>query len=326
GAATDRPDLESDRFPAALRPRFVLAAPLRAGAGHVGPVLLGERRTGRHYVDREVQLLRDVAERVSGHLARIGLEHRVHEERAESRRLEALHRAKSEFLSRVSHDLRTPLTSISWSVQNLLDGVVGELDPRQREYVGEIEHSVSYLNRLVNNLLRMSRLERGELEAHCAPVDLREVVRRSVRTVGAAAAARDVRLSVPEDAAPARAWADAHLLEEALVNLLENAVQFSPPGATVDVSFESGDDGARVRVRDHGPGLPEGGAAALFERFTRGPLSPWSRHEGVGLGLSIARMHLQMMAGRLEAGEAPGGGAVFTCTLAVEAPPPGGTA
>jgi len=318
--ATDRRDLESSRFPERLRGRFVLAAPLRNGADRAGAVLIGERATGRHYVGRELEVLDAVAQRASAHLERLELGRRIREEKAESRRLEELHRAKGEFLSRVSHDLRTPLTSISWSVENLLDGVVGELEPRQREYVSEIAHSATYLGRLVENLLQMSRLERGSLAARCAPENVRAVAESAVRTVAATARTRSVTVAVSAPGSPARAWSDPHLLEEALVNLLENAVEFSPPGAMVDVTVETSEDGTRIRVRDRGPGLPPGGAATLFDRFTQGPRSPWVHHEGFGLGLFIAREHLHLMGGALDAHDHPEGGAVFTCSLASRPP------
>jgi len=323
--STDRPDAESERFPPTLRKSFVLGATLRAGSAVEGVVLVGERSTGRHYVGRELKLLRAVAEHAAAHLERIELGRRVHEEQAERRRLDALHRAKSDFLSRVSHDLRTPLTSISWSVQNLLDGIVGGVSPSQREYLAEIDHACAYLNRLVQNLLRLSRLERGELEAHCARVDVSEIVRQSLRTVAAVARGHDVKLEPALPDGTAIAWADPDLLEEALVNILENAVEFSPPGGSVDVTLENGEDGARIRVRDHGPGLPPGGPAALFDRYSQGPRSPWSRREGFGLGLFIASVHLGLMSGRLGADDHPEGGAVFTCSLSAEGLEPGAT-
>jgi signal transduction histidine kinase len=312
--------LESGRFPETLRERgFVLGATLRTGAGVRGAVLLGRRVTGRHYVRRELGFLRDVVERASAHLDRIELSRQVREE-------QALHRAKNEFLSRVSHDLRTPLTSISWSVQNLLDGVVGDLPERQREYLRDIGHSCGYLNRLVQNLLRLSRLERGALEAHCRPLDVADVVRASLTTVGPVARARDVTVRPTLPAGASSAWGDPELLEEALVNLLENAVEFSPPGGTVDVSVERDENGPRVLVRDRGPGLPPGGAAALFERFSRGPESPFASHQGMGLGLHIANVHLGLMEGSLHAADHPDGGAVFTCALRSDPPAAEGSA
>jgi signal transduction histidine kinase len=307
--STDQPGAESGNFPESLRGQFVVGATLRPGTEPRGVILVGARRSGRHYVGRELSVLRDVAQSAAGHLERI-----------EVARLDALHRSKSEFLSRVAHDLRTPLTSISWSVQNLLDGVVGELAPAQREYLGEIDHAGAYLNRLVQNLLRLSRLERGELETHCALVDVGDVVRRSLKTVSAVARGKDVQLVPGLPDAPAVAWADPDLLEEALVNILENAVDFSPPGGSVDVTLENGENGARIRVRDRGPGLPPGGAEALFGRFRQGPRSPWSSRGGFGLGLYIANLHLGSMAGRLGAEDHPEGGAVFTCALTSEAP------
>ena len=319
--STDLPGVENERFPAALRDRgLVLGVTLRADGAAGGVILVGGRRTGRHYVRRELNLLRDMAERTANHLERIELARRIREEQAERNRVDALHRAKSEFLSRVSHDLRTPLTAISWSVQNLMDGVVGEVTADQREYLREIGHSCGYLTRLVQNLLRMSRLEHGELEAHCERIDLAGVVRDSLTTLGAVARAREVTIVPTLPGEPVLAWADADLLEEALVNILENAVEFSPPGGSVDVVLENGENGARVLIRDRGPGLPPGGAAAMFGRFSQGAPSPWASRQGFGLGLHIAKVHLRLMEGELQATDHPEGGAVFTCSLRGDAP------
>jgi two-component system sensor histidine kinase CreC len=133
----------------------------------------------------------------------------------------------------------------------------------------------------------------------------------------------DVVLEPPPPDVTTNAWCDPDLLEEALVNILENAVEFSPPGAAVDVELESGDDAVRVLVRDRGPGLPDGDAGNLFRQFSQGPRSPWARREGLGLGLYIASVHLGLMAGDLAAGNHRDGGAVFTCSLRREPPDPG---
>ena len=312
---TDWPDLESEAFPPALRGSFAIAAGLRRGGRTVGVILVGERRTGRHYVRRELHLLREVADRASSQLEKVSLAKRVHEERAERERVDALHRAKSEFLSRVSHDLRTPLTSIAWSARNLRDGVVGELTPRQVDYLSEIEHSCSYLTRLVQNLLRLSRIERGKLEARCEEVDVRDVARRSLTTVAAVARGHDVALTPAFPDHPSIAWADPDLLEEALVNILENALEFSSSGSSVDVVLDARRGGKCISIRDRGPGLPDEIGEALFERYSKGPPSPRAGHDGHGLGLHIARVHLELMGGELAAENHPEGGAVFTCRL-----------
>ena len=327
--STSLPELERADFPAELAAAgFQLVAPLTAEGNALGWVLLGEKRSERRYVREDLELLEGAAAEAGPVLERIRLVQRVAEEASERRRLDELDRLKSDFLSRVAHDLRTPITSIRWSAQNLLDGVPVPPAPRQREGLEAIKTSTGQLNRLVTNLLEISRLELGAHAVELAPVDVAEVLRETLVSLRPQASARGLRLELQAGgegaaAAPAvpPARASREKLYEVAANLVENAIKYSPPGAAVEITVEPAGPGRqRFVVRDHGPGVPEEDRERVFERFRQGRPSPYASQGGFGLGLYVVRSFMELMHGTVSAGNHPGGGAQFTCTLSDWAP------
>ena len=228
---------------------------------------------------------------------------------------------KSDFLARVAHDLRTPLASILWSTENLLDGVTGEISESQAEYLRSVHASAGHLNRLVTNLLEISRLEQGGLDLSLEPLDLRVALEEAAATARPLALAKNVeiRVMVPPD--PLIARSNAGKLLEVFLNLLDNAVKFSNPGGavTLEAGFDVSPQRVAVHVRDAGPGLGNADPAGLFERFSQGAPSPYGSRRGFGLGLYIVRSYVEMMGGEVAAANHPDGGAVFTCTFPVAA-------
>jgi signal transduction histidine kinase len=216
---------------------------------------------------------------------------------------------KDRFFSRVAHDLRTPLTSIGWSVRNLRDGVIGDLSDRQREYLDGIRNSTDYLGRLVENLLEMGRLERGQVRLDIADADLRSSVEQAVETVRPIAEARSVHIAV-DAPAPVPARMDAGKVVEIAVNLLENAVRYSPDGGEVRVRLAADPPG--FSVSDQGPGLGGADPERLFARFEQGPQSPYASDHGFGLGLHIVSSYVRLLKGEVTAADRPEGGALFT--------------
>jgi signal transduction histidine kinase len=190
--------------------------------------------------------------------------------------------------------------------------VAGELGPGQREYLEGMGTSARYLDRLVENLLEMGRLEEGRFSLEIADVDLREPLRQAVETVGPIARARGVRLAVE---APARTVArtDFQKTVEIAVNLLENAVRFSPDGGEVRVDLDPTLPG--FSVSDQGPGLGDADPDRLFARFEQGAPSPYAADHGFGLGLHIVASYVGLLDGTVRAENRPGGGARFTVRL-----------
>ena len=221
-----------------------------------------------------------------------------------SQESEKLHRT---LLDGVSHELKTPLTVIASAAENLADGPL----------VAEIRTATLRLQRLVNNLLDMTRLESGALRLRrdwCDPADLINAAREATAD---AWHGRDVRTELPAGLPLVRA--DAGLIQQALANLIHNACVHTPPAAAITLSAGA-DEAARqiwMTVADNGPGLRADQQGRLFDKFFRGDPS---RAGGLGLGLSIARGFAEAHGGHIEAHNQPAGGARFTIFLPLERP------
>jgi signal transduction histidine kinase len=218
--------------------------------------------------------------------------------------LSELDRAKSEFVANVSHELRTPLTSLKLSVANLLDGVVGEVEPGQRAALERIQGELERLIRLVNQLLEMARLDAGAVEPHLERVELLPLAREVVESLRPLAGERAVELAVEGEGA---VRADRGMLQRVLLNLLDNAIKFSPAGSRVRVEL----DGSSFHVRDSGPGIA---TSFAFEPFRQGQ-QHGVKNPGVGLGLAIVKKLVELNHGRVHIENASG------AALTVELPP-----
>jgi two-component system sensor histidine kinase KdpD len=218
---------------------------------------------------------------------------------------------RSSLLSAVSHDLRTPLSVITGAASTLADGSES-LDPRlRRELLDSILSEAGHLNRLVANLLDMTRLEAGALEIHKDWQSLEEVVGAALSHISPRLREHPVATHLQPDLPFVPL--DDLLIQQVLVNLLENAAKYSPPGAPIDLTAFAGDAVLTVEVADRGPGLSQSELVRVFEKFFRAPNA--SERSGAGLGLAICRGIVELHGGQIEAENRPGGGAVFRFTL-----------
>lgn len=228
--------------------------------------------------------------------------------------LEKLDQMKSDFVSHVSHELRTPLTSMKLSVANLQDGILGPVGERQLDVLGRVRGDLDRLIRMVNELLDAARLEAGKVELSKGPCDFAEIARAAVDTVRPMADAKGVRIDV--SAAPAPVDGDRAKLLEVVLNVVDNAVKFTPAGGAVAVEVAARGGAAECVVTDGGPGIPPDKATKIFERFAMIPAGAGPKPPGAGLGLSIARRLVELHGGTIAASNAsPGPGAVFRIRL-----------
>lgn len=224
-------------------------------------------------------------------------------------------RLRSSLLSSVSHDLRTPLAAITGAASGLLERE-HNLDPRGRELAQVAYEEAERLNRLVSNLLEMTRLESGvSVEKEWQPLE--EVVGTTMLRLERLVGKRPLTIYLPDDLPLVPI--DAVLIEQVLVNLLENAIKYTPANSPIDLSARAEGQEVVVEVADRGPGLPPGDEERIFDKFYRARLTTAS---GVGLGLSICRAVIEAHGGRIWAENRAGGGAVFRFTLPLDGEPP----
>ncbi len=221
-----------------------------------------------------------------------------------------LDRAKSALLSAVSHELRTPLASIKGYVTSLLAEDVSWDEATRREFLSIISQETDRLQRLVSNLLDMSRLEAGALTIRRDAYALADIVHRALRNLPTND--HPITVEVPDELPPVDV--DAARIEVVLRNLLENAFKYTPAGMPVRVQARLRDEMVEVRVADRGPGIPPEHREHVFDRFYR---MPHGRVGGAGLGLAICKGFVEAHGGRIWIEDHPEGGAVFAFTLPV---------
>ncbi len=232
--------------------------------------------------------------------------------------LEALNRAKDEFLAMISHELRSPLTAISGWASILRKS---SLDPKRLERGLEvIERNARAQTRLVSDLLDVSRMISGKLRIHLRKTTVCPLIHDAVDVVRPAADAKGVRLILDLDPEVGSTMADPDRLRQVMWNLLTNAVRFTPRGGQITVRANRTDSGIVVRVQDTGTGIPPDHLPHIFERFTQVDSSTTRAHGGLGLGLAIVRHLVEAHGGVVLAySDGPGRGSTFTFTMPVRA-------
>ncbi|MEP6546465.1 MAG: two-component system sensor histidine kinase KdpD [Gammaproteobacteria bacterium] len=225
-------------------------------------------------------------------------------------------RLRNSLLAALSHDLRTPLTVLVGLAESLTF-TKPPLSPAQRESAEAIQDEARRMSTLVSNLLDMARIESGEVKLNLQWQPLEEVVGSALNAARGMLKQHGVQVSIPRDLPLVRF--DALLVERVLVNLLENASKYTPPGSKISLAAQVVADNLIVSVSDDGPGLTVGREEAVFQKFTRGERE--SATPGVGLGLAICRAIVESHHGKIVATHRPGGGACFTFTLPLGQPP-----
>jgi two-component system sensor histidine kinase KdpD len=223
---------------------------------------------------------------------------------------------RSSLLSSVSHDLRTPLAVITGTASTLLESKQGLDEATRRDLMQTILDESARLNRLIRNLLDMTRLESGAVKVKKEWLPLEEVVGSALDHLDARFASREIAVNLPADL-PLLAC-DAILIELVLINLLENAAKYSDGPIELEAKLCPGE--VRVGVVDRGPGIPAGQELRVFEKFHRAVRE--GSPGGVGLGLAISRAIVAAHGGRIWAENRGGGGASFSFTLPLEGEAP----
>ena len=304
------PKYDEERDFVALDLRSRVVAPLLSGATTIGAISVVRRSAGA-FRPGEIELLG-----LLGRLAGSAVQNiRAYEaERTTVEELRRLSALRADFVSLVSHELRSPMASVIGSARTL-EQRWRELTPDQREsFLALIAHETSRLAELIGDVLDTSRIEAGTFSYSFDDVDLAQLVRDSAAAAEHAQDEVAVRAVVRGPLPAVRG--DRDRLRQVLVNLIDNAVKYSPPGDEVRVQAESANGRVVIEVRDRGPGISPEHQTVIFEKFGRVNVGEQAK-PGTGLGLFIARSIAEAHGGALEVRSAPGRGATFRLSLPV---------
>ncbi len=218
------------------------------------------------------------------------------------------------FIANVSHELRTPMTSIRGFVEGILDGTIPQ--EKHNQYLNIVKDETYRLNRLVNDLLDLAKIEAGEVELDITTLNINEMVRKCVIKLEALLIEKDLSVDADFEEEELLAKGDSDAIERVLYNLMHNAIKFTPPGGKIGVITRKLKDRIEVTVRDNGIGIDPNELDHVWDRFYKSDKSRGRDKTGTGLGLAIVRNiineHKQSISVRSE----PGLGTAFTFTLA----------
>ncbi|MCU0293750.1 MAG: HAMP domain-containing histidine kinase [Thermoanaerobaculaceae bacterium] len=235
--------------------------------------------------------------------------------------LAALDLLRSDLLSTIAHEVRTPLTVIRTSVGLLREPGASLTDAQRRRLLATVERNADRIWRLVDDLLDLTRLRSGQMTLQLRRFDASSIARSAATLVQPLVSAAGQSLVVHAPAEPVPVFGDHRRLEQALLNLVSNAQKYSPPGSRIEITVDATDPEVRWSVIDEGPGIGPANMSRLFERFFVGRTDRGGRSAGAGLGLPIAMAIAQSHGGRIEVESSVGAGSTFRLVIPAAGPP-----
>ena len=301
--------------------RAVLAVPLLFEQRIIGALVVWRRQPGE-FAPAVVNLLQTFASQSVLAILNARL---FREVKVKSLELEAASRHKSEFLASMSHELRTPLNAILGFSEVLSERMFGEINDKQAEYLSDILESGRHLLSLINDILDLSKIEAGRMELEPAEFDLKDAVENAMSLVRERAHRRGIAFQRTIDDNVGLIRADERKVKQVLLNLLSNALKFTPEGGEIHVRAELRDGMAQISVTDSGVGIAPEDQEAVFEEFRQVGKAE-KKAEGTGLGLAISRKFIELHGGRIWVKSQVGTGSTFAFTLPLKQVSPGGVA
>ena len=288
--------------------RAALSVPLVRAGKRLGVLTVGATDANTRFEDEDARLLGLFGDQAVAALTTAEL---VDQQRRAVEQLERLNAAKSDFVSIVSHEFRTPLTGIQGFSELIRDE---DLTPAEmKEYAGDINKDAQRLNRMITEMLDLDRMESGRMTLRREPTDLNALVREAADRLVANAPRHPVALTL--DAELPHLDIDRDKVNQVLLNLLSNAVKYSPDGGAIAMTTRVEGDLVHVFVRDSGMGIPPDSLEKVFERYSRLESGATRYIQGTGLGLPITRQIIEMHGGRAWVESTVGQGSVFQFTL-----------
>jgi two-component system, NtrC family, sensor kinase len=296
--------------------RAILAVPMVRESRLIGCLGVTRNRPGE-FPAATIELLRTFATQSALAIQNARLFHEIEDK---SRQLEAASRHKSEFLANMSHELRTPLNAIIGFSEVLIERMFGELNDKQEEYLKDIYASGQHLLSLINDILDLSKIEAGRMELEAAEFDLPSTIENALILVRERAGRRGITLGRTVDERLGVIRADERKLKQVLLNLLSNALKFTPEGGRIDVRAVMNDGEAEISVTDTGVGIAPEDQQAVFEEFRQVGTAD-KKVEGTGLGLALSRKFIELHGGRIWVKSQLGTGSTFTFTIPIRREP-----
>ena len=309
---TARPAMEAFGIEAAI------GAPMIWEGKGIGAVWVARDYAGP-FSEKEIALLKTFAGQAAIAIQNARLFREIEEK---SRQLEVANKHKSDFLANMSHELRTPLNAIIGFSEVLLEKLFGDINDKQDDYLKDIHSSGKHLLTLINDILDLSKIEAGRMELEPSSFDLANAISNALTLVRERAQRHGIALSQAVDPALGEIVADERKFKQILINLLTNAVKFTPDGGRIDVTARRMDRHAEIAVRDTGIGIAAQDQAVVFEEFRQVGRDYTNKQEGTGLGLALTRKFVELHGGTITLESAPGKGSTFTFTIPLHAAAP----
>jgi signal transduction histidine kinase len=291
--------------------RSILAVPLVREDRILGAFVV-RRRTPGEFPQATIELVETFASQSALAIQNARL---FQELALKSRELEVASRHKSEFLASMSHELRTPLNAVIGFSDVLLDRLFGDLNAKQETYLEQIRGSGRHLLDLLNDILDLSKVEAGKMELQLESTSLRGALEHGIAMVSERASRQDLSLHLTVEDGVDIVIADPLRLKQVILNLLTNAVKFTPSGGSIDASAMRVGDEIHVAVTDSGTGIAESEQTRIFEAFQQGRRDVSAAAEGTGLGLTLSRRIVELHGGDLWLNSQVGHGSTFTFSL-----------
>ena len=293
--------------------RSLLAVPLLREDRLLGGLVVNRKIAGE-FAPEVIELLKTFATQSALAIQNARL---FREIEAKSRQLEVASQHKSEFLASMSHELRTPLNAIIGFSEVLSERMFGEINDKQAEYLSDILESGRHLLSLINDILDLSKIEAGRMELEPSEFDLPSTIENTFILVRERALRRGIELGCAVDERLGMVRADERKVKQVLLNLLSNALKFTPEGGRIDVRADVRDGTAEVSVTDTGVGIAPEDQEAVFEEFRQVGTAE-KKVEGTGLGLAISRKFIELHGGTIWVKSQIGSGSTFTFTLPLQ--------
>jgi signal transduction histidine kinase len=290
--------------------RAILAVPMVREGRVLGCLGVTRNRVGTFPADT-VEMLRTFATQSALAIQNARLYRELVQKSLE---LEAASQHKSEFLANMSHELRTPLNAIIGFSEVLSEGMFGEINAKQAEYLRDILESGRHLLSLINDILDLSKIEAGRMDLELAVFDLPQALEDALILVRERATRRGITLHKAVDPQLGAIRADERKVKQVVLNLLSNALKFTPEGGRIEVRAVPTDGAVEVSVEDTGIGIAPEDQEAVFEEFRQVGLAD-KKAEGTGLGLALCRKFVELHGGRIWVKSQVGVGSTFTFTL-----------